>query len=91
MSVRVQVILDEAELSLFRSRARKESKSLSAWLRDAGRARLAADDQRRLLDDTAALRDFFKACDRREGDGAEPDWDEHKAVLAASYRAGARP
>jgi len=91
MSVRVQVILDEAELSQFRSRARKESKSLSAWLRDAGRAQLAADGQRRLLADAAALRDFFRACDRREGDGAEPDWEEHKTVLGGSYRAGARP
>lgn len=91
MSVRVQVILDEAELSQFRSRARKESKSLSAWLRDAGRAQLVADGQRRLLEDAGALRDFFKACDRREGDGAEPDWEEHKAVLGGSYRAGARP
>jgi hypothetical protein len=91
MSIRVQVILDEAEVSRFRSRARKEAKSLSAWLRDAGRAQLAAEGQRRLLDDALALRDFFKACDRRESGGAEPDWDEHKAVLAASYRAGARP
>jgi hypothetical protein len=91
MSVRVQVILDEAELSQFRSRARKESKSLSAWLRDAGRAQLATGEPQRLLDDAAALRDFFKACDRREGSGAEPDWDEHKAVLNGSYRSGARP
>jgi hypothetical protein len=91
VSVRVQVILDEAELSRFRSRARKESKSLSAWLRDAGRAQLVADGQQRLLDDAAALRDFFRACDRREGDGHEPDWDEHKAVLGVSYRSGARP
>ena len=91
MSVRVQVILDEAEVSRFRSRARKEAKSLSAWLRDAGRARLAAEDQRRLLDDASALHEFFKACDRRENGAAEPEWDEHKAVLTASYRAGARP
>jgi hypothetical protein len=91
VSVRVQVIIDEAELSRFRSRARKESKSLSAWLRDAGRARLAAEGQRRLLDDASALRDFFRACDRREGEGVEPDWDEHKAVLAGSYRAGVNP
>lgn len=91
MSVRVQVILDETELSQFRSRARKESKSLSAWLRDAGRARLAAEERRPLLDDVAALREFFKACDRREGSGTEPEWEEHKAVLGGSYRLGERP
>lgn len=91
MSVRVQVILDEGEASRFRSRARKEAKSMSAWLRDAGRAALAAEDRRRLLDDKDALRDFFEACDRREGADAEPEWDEHKQVLAGSYRAGARP
>jgi len=91
MSVRVQVILDEAEVSRFRSRAHKEAKSLSAWLRDAGRAALASEDRRRLLDDKDALRDFFKACDRREAAGSEPDWDEHKKVLAGSYLSGARP
>lgn len=91
MSIRVQVILDENEVSRFRSRARKEAKSLSAWLRDAGRAALAAEDRRRLLDDKAALRDFFKACDRRETAASEPDWDEHKKVLTGSYRSGARP
>jgi len=91
MSVRVQVILDEAEVSRFRSRARKDAKSLSAWLRDAGRAMLASEERNRLLDDKAALRDFFKACDRREGAGVEPDWEEHKQVLAGSYRAGANP
>lgn len=91
MSVRVQVILDEAEVSRFRSRARKESKSLSAWLRDAGRAQLVADERRRLVDDASALHDFFTACDRREGDGAEPEWGEHKAVLGGSYRSGSRP
>ncbi len=91
MSTRVQVILDETEVSRFRSRARKESKSLSAWLRDAGRAALACEDRRRLLDDKDALREFFKTCDRREATGTEPDWEEHKKVLAGSYLSGARP
>ena len=36
MSVRVQVILNEDEATRFKSQARKESKSLSAWLREAG-------------------------------------------------------
>jgi len=35
MSLRVQVILEETEAEKFRSQAKKESKSLSAWLREA--------------------------------------------------------
>ena len=43
MSVRVQVMLEEDEAARFRSQSMKESKSLSAWLRDAGRKMLETD------------------------------------------------
>ena len=40
MSVRVQVILNEEEAARFKAQAGKESKSLSAWLREAGQKML---------------------------------------------------
>ena len=59
MSVRVQVILDEEEAAKFKSQAVKESNSLSAWLRDAGRKMLQASQKRQTLTDRVFLKDFL--------------------------------
>lgn len=86
MTVRVQVILDDDERARFRRCAAEEGRSLSAWLRDAGRQRLAGRDAKGPM--TAdGLRAFFDACDQREA-GEEPDWDQHVAVIAQSRRSG---
>lgn len=90
MSVRVQVILKEDEAARFRSQAMKESKSLSAWLRDAGKKMLETDQQRQPLTDQSALKSFFRKCSEREK-GTEPDWEEHKRLLLEGMRVGHRP
>jgi predicted HicB family RNase H-like nuclease len=41
MSVRIQVVIAEREREAFPAQAAAEGKSLSQWLRDAGRERLA--------------------------------------------------
>jgi len=89
MSVRVQVILDEEEAAKFRSQAVRESKSLSAWLRDAGRKMLEASGQRR-LNSPESLKAFFEECRGRER-GTEPDWIEHKAMILKGFQAGGKP
>jgi plasmid stability protein len=89
MSVRVQVILDEEEAAKFRSRAARESKSLSAWLRDAGRKMLEASEQRP-LNDPESLKVFFEKCRGREK-GTEPDWIEHKVMILKGFQAGGKP
>lgn len=43
MSKRLQIVLDEQELSLFRRRARKQGLSLSEWARAALRRAAATD------------------------------------------------
>ena len=88
MSVRVQVILDEEEAAKFRSRAARESKSLSAWLRDAGRKMLEASEQRP-LNDPESLKAFFEKCRGREK-GIEPDWIEHRATILKGFQAGGK-
>ncbi|HZI98891.1 MAG TPA: hypothetical protein VFD41_15325 [Actinomycetales bacterium] len=82
MSVRIQVVLDARERELFRARAKAEGRSLSQWLRDAGRARIRATEGS-VLRTPEDLKDFFADCDARE-QGQEPSWDEHAAVIAAS-------
>ena len=82
MSLRVQVILEERDALKFRSQALKESKSLSAWLREAGirEARLWL---------IRILKLFFKRC--RKGKGREPEWEAHKQNILRAYRSGDRP
>ncbi len=89
MSVRIQVILDEEEAIRFKAQAMQESKSLSAWLRDAGR-KMIEKNRRRRLTDPDSLRQFFQECNAGEN-GREPDWEDHKKLIMDSYRAGNRP
>lgn len=86
MSVRIQVVLDSREREAFRARARAEGRSLSQWLREAGRARLEAGESTALRT-PQDLASFFAACDTRE-EGREPGWEEHVAVIAGSRRQG---
>jgi hypothetical protein len=90
MSVRVQVILDEEEMTRFKSQAMKESKSLSAWLRDAGKKMIELNRQQQRLTDLDTLKGFFRKCDEREN-GTEPDWGDHKRLILDSYQAGNKP
>jgi hypothetical protein len=90
MSIRVQVILDEEENAMFRQQARKESVSLSRWLRESGRKRLEAERLQGSLRGAAELKAFFKACDEHHQNTQEPDWDEHKSLITEGYSEGRR-
>ena len=83
MSVRVQVILDEEEVTRFKSQAMKESKSLSAWLRDAGKNMIEINRRQQRLTDPDSLNRFFRKCNEREN-GVEPDWEDHR-IIRDSY------
>lgn len=84
---RIHIVVDRGEKERFRRRAEREGKSLSAWLREAAREKLASDDARSRLDSRRALEEFFRRCDERER-GAEPDWDAHRRVIEESIRSG---
>jgi hypothetical protein len=89
MSVRVQVILKEGDALKFRTQALKEAKSLSAWLRDAGKNMLEIKEASPLTDEES-LKRFFFICREREK-GEEPDWEDHKRTIQKGYRRGDRP
>ena len=80
MSVRVQVILGNKEASRFKSQAKKESKSLSAWLGEAGRKMLEENQKRNSLTDPESLEAFFEECNARET-GRGPDWEDQKELI----------
>ena len=85
MSVRVQVILKEEEAAKFKSQALKESKSLSAWIRDAANKILDLEHRQEPLTNPESLEKFFQQCDARER-GREPDWDEHKKLIVEGFQ-----
>lgn len=86
MAVRIHVVIDEREREAFRAQAAAEGKSLSEWLREAGRDRLAAVRAPRIRT-VEHLDAFFAASDEREH-GREPDWDEHLATIERSRTDG---
>lgn len=89
MSIRVQVILDEAEVDEIKHLARSEGLSLSAWFREAGRERVRASRERERLSTVAVLESFFAACDQRQrGEEREPNWEEHLRVIEDSRSRG---
>jgi hypothetical protein len=90
MSVRVQVILKDEEVAMFKSQAMKESKSLSAWLRDAGKKMIDLEQKQLSLTDPDSLEKFFRKCNERE-EGVEPDWEDHKKLILESFQSGNRP
>jgi len=90
MSVRVQVVLDQDEAARFKSQALRESKSLSGWLRDAGRRMLEQSKKGEPLVYAEDLRQFFKQCDAGES-GEEPGWEEHKRLIIEGFRKAGRP
>lgn len=90
MSQRVQVILDDKEVSEFKSQALRESKSLSAWLRSAGKKMLEMNQRKKQLSEYQSLKHFFDQCNEREK-GIEPDWEEHKRLILDSSRGNNRP
>lgn len=86
MASRIQVVVDDEEKERFRRQAAREGKSLSAWLREAARSRMARRGAPR-LDTVEELQDFFHACDERETE-PEPDWKEHRRMIERSTRSG---
>ena len=88
MTDRIHLVVKEAEKERYRRQAEREGVSLSEWLRDAARRKLAEADARPALDTVEDLRGFFAACDRRER-SCEPDWEEHRRVIEESV-AGSR-
>ena len=86
MAVRVQVVVDRLERERFRRMATEQGMSLSAWLREAGRAKAADGEAKRRMT-PAALRAFFKKCDARERE-REPEWEQHRAVIDRSFAKG---
>ena len=86
---RVQLVMPDRDRDLFVQQARREGLSLSAWLRAAAEDRLRRHAEAARFESVEDLDAFFTPCDERAGEGDEPDWEDHRAVIDASRRRGA--
>lgn len=82
MSVRIQVLIDPDEREAFRRQAARQGTSLSAWLLEAGRTRLAAEAAKGHRTPTE-LRNFFASLPEKDT-GREPEWKEHLRTIDRS-------
>ena len=87
---RIHFLVDEHDKLRWEAQAAREGLSLGAWLREAAEVRYASAREAGPFDDPADLEAFFARCDDRERT-AEPDWDEHRALLDASLRSDGSP
>ena len=80
---RIHFIVPETDKISYLGQARREGKSLGAWMREAAEEKLAAARPagRFSADD---LRRFFEECDARSAGRREPDWPEQKRLIAES-------
>jgi hypothetical protein len=88
MTTRVQVLLSDEERERFRRLAERRGQSLSSWMREAARERATEEPPKR-LQMPEDFRRFFTECDAREGEGREPDWEDHRRALESALRSGA--
>lgn len=86
---RVQLVIPDEDRDRFVHQARREGKTLSAWLRAAAHQRLRRQRRDGAFKGTADLEEFFKTCDALGGPGREPDWEEHLALINDSRHRGA--
>lgn len=80
---RIDFFVTEPDKARYQRQAQRERKSLSAWLREAAEQKLvAATGSARFT--LADLRRFNAECDNREKGNQEPDWPEHRRMIAES-------
>lgn len=85
---RVQLVMPDDDQARFLQQARREGLSFSAWLRAAARERLERMRPKRRFRSPEDLQAFFAECDAAEGQGAEPDWGQHRETIDRSRSAG---
>lgn len=88
MTDRIHIVVREEEKERYRRSAEEAGLTLSEWLREAAREKLASKHAGRIktVEDLDA---FFAECRAgHEGEGPEPDWEDHKKAIEASIRSG---
>ncbi len=84
---RIQLVLRDGDKERYLYEAKRERKTLSAWIREAAQEKLdkAEEDSQRPFASVEELNAFFRECDAlNEGQGRELDWEEAKKIIEES-------
>lgn len=87
MKDRIHLVVREDEKERYRRSAERAGMSLSEWLRDAAREKLAIEARETRIESPEELDAFFAECDAKETE-PEPDWEEQERRIEESMRAG---
>lgn len=86
---RIHLVVREDEKERYRKSAERSGLTLSEWLREAAREKLVSEASEKRIETLEELEAFFEECDARpDGEGPEPDWEEHKRRIEESMRPG---
>ena len=86
---RVQLTVGDKDRSRYIRQARKESLTLSAWLRAAANGRLERNSFVKTFESVAELETFFTVRDNLDAGNKEPDWNQQLSVIDEVRRQGA--
>ena len=90
---RVQFVITDEERERCVDQAQRQGMTLSAWLSQAARERLAACEAREALQPRELFKnvepiedidEFFRQCDEIAGPGREMDWEDIKEIINES-------
>lgn len=85
MKDRIHLVVREDEKERYRKSAERSGLTLSEWLREAAREKLAVEENEKRIETLEELEAFFAECDSDETE-PEPDWEEHKRRIEESMR-----
>lgn len=88
---RIQLVLQDGDKERYLYEAKRDHKSLSAWLREAAQEKIEKidKDRHRPFASVEELDDFFRECDAmNEGQGPELDWEDAKKIIEDSMIEG---
>lgn len=87
MKDRVHLVVREDEKERYRKSAERSGISLSEWLREAAREKLASEADEKRIETVEDLEAFFAEIDADpDGEGPEPDWEDQKRRIEESMR-----
>ena len=85
---RVQLVLSDGDRDRYVSQAKREGKTLSAWLREAAQEKIDKGDEHRPFASVQELEEFFRVSDAEAGPERELDWEEYKQIINESRSRG---
>lgn len=89
MKDRIHLVVREDEKERYRKSAERSGVTLSEWLREAAREKLASEASEKRIETLEELEAFFAEIDADpDGQGPEPDWEEHERRIEESMRSG---